>query len=488
MIGGFDPNADPSKMSAQDQAQWYATNNKLQAAKDAAAAPAGAAPAAPATAKPSPAEIRAGNLTDAQIATLSYQEQQTYKQSQARVQAKNPLGAGSYVAPAPAKASDYVSDQHFVAQITDPVTGESHAATSADVVGPVDWKVTDEQTVQGQMKQLTTNLSTNPVYQSIAETMKRANAASGGGNSLMAESAAYDKVIGLAFNIASSDAATYAKSAEFNATMTNQFGLAKNNFVYQALLSDQNYAQSQVLQSNQIKGNLDSVDRQVSGQLESTRIAGQAQMAAAATQAGATVASAYISADAAMKDAALSAKTSLQLGDIQRQTALDTLNIDFQTKAAITAQQGAIDIAKIGATGAMNKDVNAASAADTLAKSITLGYQNAFNTQTIQTGAEAVQISTTPGLSAEDQARGIKTILDIDKGNKDAFAAFASGLSHNNPAAPNAPNYADYVTMPGFAGVSGLDFYKGHVAGTNYPTAATADTGQPFVPTMPVPG
>jgi hypothetical protein len=277
--------------------------------------------------------------------------------------------------------------------------------------------------------------------------------------------------------------------------MQNQFGLAKNNFIYQALLSDQNYSQSQVLQSNQIKGNLDSVDRQVAGQLESTKIAGKAQVMAAQAQAGAMVASAHIQADSSTKNAILSAKTSLQLADVQRQTTLDSLNIDYQQKAALQAQGGVIDIAKIGATGAMQKDVqiavNAAQNADTLAKSLTLGYQQYFSSHLLQTEANVAAIGATAGLTGPQQANAIKTLVDIGKVDNDAMASFVASLSHTNPAATGtAPNYADYVAMPGFGGAAGLDFYKGHTPGTSYPSAASsavADMNKPFVPGLPVP-
>jgi len=474
--------AEVNAMSPEEQAQYYAAYNKAQNA---------ATPPAQGGAVLPPQPVMSGPPT-------------------ARKGAQGDFGASTYVPPPAAQASDYVSDEHFVPQIKDPVTGEMRAATEADTVKSVDWTVTDEQTVQGQMKKLTTDLATNPVYQSLAEEMKRVNAAAGGGNSLMAESAAYDKVIGLAFNIATSDAATYAKSAEFNASMANQFGLAKNNFIYQALLSDQNYAQSQILQSNQIKGNIDSIDRQISGQLESTRIAGKAQIKSAQASASGQIASANIYADASVKNAELSARTSLQEAEMQRQTTLDSLAIDYQSKSALQIQGGEIDIAKIGATGAMQKDVNEASAVSQYQKQSSLNYQTWMGNSLIQTSADIAATGRTPGLTDAQQANATKTLVDIWKTNNDLMSsAFASsshgvndgslGASLTDPRAyrgsPSSSNpygiYGNYMSYPGFPkSAPDLPFYKDHQPGTGYPTPGSASPtpGNRFLPNLPVSG
>jgi hypothetical protein len=490
--------AEIAAMSKEDQDQYYAAYN---AAQNGTAA---GTPGAPTP--PTEAQVRSGNLTQEQINALPYQEQQQYLYRRRTASKDDTFGPSTYVAPPPAKASDYVSDQHFVSQVgetdaqgnpvIDPATGKqkTHAASTSDIVGPQKWDVTSEQTVQGQMKQLTTNLQSNPVYQSLAEEMKRVNAAAGGGNSLMAESAAYDKVIGLAFNIASSDAATYAKSAEFNATMANQFGLAKNNFVYQALLSDQNYAQSQVLQSNQIKGNLDSMDRQISGQLESTKIAGKAQIKAAQAQAGAMVASANIQADASMKNAELGAKTQLQLGDQNRQNTLDTLKISHESRMAEIGYQGDYDMNKLMASGAMDFDKQAAFDQDQLVKSVTINDQIGYNNN-LTAGMTAIQqMFMQPGITPEQAARYINTITTMTKTDNELLLAKTNaitasiGTSGTGTAGGmkfDPSKYADYVTYK--PKTTELPFFQesaGGYSGMN----ASASTKNPFLPTMPVGG
>lgn len=456
--------ATDAEFNAMSPAEQSAYLDKQKAAETGQAVPAAPAP----TPKPTAAEIRAGNLTPDQIATLSYQEQQNYKNSQARSQAASPLGAGKYVPPPPAQASDYVTDKQFIPQIKDPVTGQMRDVTDADVPKPVNWDVTPDQTVQGQMAKLTTDLQTNPVYQSLAEQLKRTSAAAGGGNSLMAETAAYNQVIGLAYNIATNDAATYAKSAEFNASMANQFGLAEGAFIHTALLSDQNYKQSQILQSEQIKGNLDSVDRQVAGQLESTRIAGEAQIGAARVQASGQVGAARAYADASIQNAKLSAETSLKEAEMSRQTTLDGLGIQFQSNWAL--QQGGIagDIEKIGVQAGYQKDLNAANNADQFSKSLTLQNNADFNANLRQLMANIGQIGATPGLTSEQQANAIKTETEIFKTNtaltNSAYGSAAHGIadgsisnSLSNPTAttqPTAQNpygiYGNYMAFPGF--------------------------------------
>jgi hypothetical protein len=397
------------------------------------------------------------------------------------------------------KAEDYVSPDHFVSQVYDEKTGTYHAATAADIQKSTDWDVTKEQTVQGQMETLTKDLANNPVYQSIADAMRRSAAAAGGGNSLMAESAAYDKVIGLAFNIATSDAATYAKSAEFNASMKNQFSLANNNFVYQALLSDQNYAQSQVLQSEQIKGNIDSVDRQIAGQLESTKIAGKAQVMAAQAQAGGMVASANIQADASTKNAALAAKTQLQMGELERRNMLDAAEISHEGRMQELQYGAESDLGKMAFGATIDKDAYQYKADDTFVKQTLLFDRQDTSTDLTNMASRLHDAQMQPGITPAQLARytqdevsnyttntALKTAktLSIIDSMKSASGA-GSGSDAVTPDNPYGKwsNYLNYkAPTPG-----PLPFYEGHTPGTAY-APAIPDLDKPFVPGLPVPG
>lgn len=113
--------------------------------------------------------------------------------------------------------------------------------TPEDMPTATHWNVTDEQTVQSQFASVMD--SDNPAFQVVQEAIKRQAAANGQANSQMASRAAVMAIAEVGFQIASADAATFARSAEFNAAMDNQFGLAKQAFMHQALLNEQNFRQ-----------------------------------------------------------------------------------------------------------------------------------------------------------------------------------------------------------------------------------------------------
>lgn len=130
--------------------------------------------------------------------------------------------------------------------------------------GPHEWEVTEEQTVSGQLEK---NLSRdNPLYQQISDRVTQNYAARGLKNSAMAASAAEMAVINTAFQVSAADAATFARSAEFNATTKNHFSAAEQAFIHNALLSDQNFSQARVLQQEQIAGQLAAIGAQASSQ------------------------------------------------------------------------------------------------------------------------------------------------------------------------------------------------------------------------------
>lgn len=334
--------------------------------------------------------------------------------------------------------------------------------------GPTNWNVTPEQTVQGQMNKITQNIGTDPVYQALAAQLTRANAANGGTNSLMAETAAYNQVVGLAFNVASADAATYAKSAEFNASMANQFGLAAQQFRNTAMLSDQNYKQSQVLQAEQINGNLQSVSMQIAGQLQATSISASAQ-----------IASAGVSANASMTNARLSSETSLKEATMSQQTTLDSLQVQFQSQWAL--QQGAQGNAL--QQGAQNQYFATQNATTAFGRQMTIQANADMNANLRQLSASISQIGATPGLTPEQQANAIATETGIFKTNQNLTSAFygsaAYGLSNGSAAYSSTGNpalaqpnqnsadpynqFGNYMAYPGYeiTAPPTLPFYGG---------------------------
>jgi len=138
-------------------------------------------------------------------------------------------------------------------------------AVPENMPGPTDWNVTAEQTVAGQLEK---NLSKdNPLFDTQRENVMRQYAQTGLRNSTMAMTQAEQQVINTAFQVSAQDAATFARSAEFNATMRNQFSAAEQAFMFQALLSDQNFNQARELQAQQIAGQIAAIGAQTRGQL-----------------------------------------------------------------------------------------------------------------------------------------------------------------------------------------------------------------------------
>lgn len=147
-----------------------------------------------------------------------------------------------------------------------------------DMPSPTNWEVTGDQLVENRMASLME--SDNPVFQSLREATMRAHAARGGKNSLMAARAAVTQMADMAFKIGSQDAQTLARSAEFNAAMANQFGLAEQRFIHNALLSDQNYRQGVMMIREQSAARINEIGAETSGRLAtiSAQFAGEMQL------------------------------------------------------------------------------------------------------------------------------------------------------------------------------------------------------------------
>lgn len=144
----------------------------------------------------------------------------------------------------------------------------------------VPWEVTREQTVAGQLTDLYDRDS--PFFEVARERGVRRHLAGGGQNSAMAAQAGEIAAMDKAFDVARQDAATYARSGEFNAAMQNQFSLAEQRFVHNALLSDQNYNQAVEMEKMRIDAQFESIimDYQGRGQLLDKEIGGRLKMAA----------------------------------------------------------------------------------------------------------------------------------------------------------------------------------------------------------------
>jgi hypothetical protein len=131
--------------------------------------------------------------------------------------------------------------------------------TSAEHEDPemTPWDVTREQTVAGQVEDLYDRDS--PFFEKARQQSIRANLAGGGQNSAMAGAMGELAAMEVAFKIGSADAATYARSAEFNAAMSNQFSLAEQEFTHKAVLSDQAFEHARSLQTQRVAAQLESI-------------------------------------------------------------------------------------------------------------------------------------------------------------------------------------------------------------------------------------
>lgn len=113
-----------------------------------------------------------------------------------------------------------------------------------------EWTVDENQLVESRMNDLMQKDS--DLFKSIEGRARREHAVRGGQNSLMATMGAETAVADQAFQIASQDAQTFARSAEFNAAMKNQFGQAEQRFMHNAMLSEQNFRQARLIQREQL--------------------------------------------------------------------------------------------------------------------------------------------------------------------------------------------------------------------------------------------
>lgn len=126
---------------------------------------------------------------------------------------------------------------------------------------PTTWDVTKDQTVAGQYADLMK--AGNPAIEAAEQATIRANASHGGGNNLMTQSAAAMSGSQVALTIATTDAATQAQAAQFNAGAANDFKKAQDAFNDNMLLSKQNFDQGIATMKDQTNQNIQQLYAQV---------------------------------------------------------------------------------------------------------------------------------------------------------------------------------------------------------------------------------
>jgi hypothetical protein len=146
--------------------------------------------------------------------------------------------------------------------VAPPVPFSTSSGTADPTMTP--WEVTREQTVAGQLEDLYDRDS--PFFEQARQRAIRQSLSGGGQNSAMAGAFGELAAMDTAFKVGFADAATYARSAEFNAAMKNQFSLAEQQFIHNAILSDQSFRQAASLQTQRIAGQFEAIKLDYQGQ------------------------------------------------------------------------------------------------------------------------------------------------------------------------------------------------------------------------------
>lgn len=120
------------------------------------------------------------------------------------------------------------------------------SAAQAQTTGPTAWNVTPNQTVAGQYASLMGEGggAISPAVQAAEQAVLRSNAAHGGANDLMAQTAATQAGSNVALTVAQQDAQVNAAAGQYNATQANSFATQMNTLVDNAQLSRQNFDQA----------------------------------------------------------------------------------------------------------------------------------------------------------------------------------------------------------------------------------------------------
>jgi hypothetical protein len=155
------------------------------------------------------------------------------------------------------------------------------------LAGATPWNITAPQTVAGQYQQLMS--AGNPAIQAAEQSTIRANAANGGNNSLMAQTAATLAGSQVALTIAQQDAQVNAAAGQYNATAANAFASAQNQFIQNASLSQQNFEQGVALLKDQTNQSMEQLYAQLKGSAVTASINLTAQLDTIKAQANATL-------------------------------------------------------------------------------------------------------------------------------------------------------------------------------------------------------
>ena len=368
--------------------------------------------------------------------------------------------------------------------------------------GPTEWNVDDNQTVLGQMRNARLSPEAAPLYERMRQAVVRGFLAKGGKNSLRAYQAAEMVVVETAFKIGAADAQIYARSAEFNAAMKNQFSAAEQRFMHEALLSDQNYQQAKSIQAMQIEAE----NARASANAASAMAYGDAQARSQAQEQEDWLARAAVSHRYNLE--IIGVQNSNQRGVMRLGAELDgglddrrTNNLirrdDNLTRNQLTLNQDAQghDMRMADLTYRQNYSLNEQRQGHALEfndrqtdnaireRGVAYGHQLALNYQSetlanIRHGNDLIaQILSTPGLSGAQQQAAIRTISSMIATTDELVGSFYANLGNggsrpstslNSPAGTGGASTAPAQSRPGYSGGYSdyASFGNPYVAGT----------------------
>lgn len=368
--------------------------------------------------------------------------------------------------------STLAQDSDLGADLTSPATPSFIPETPADMPQATEWEVTPEQTVAGQFKSIMTE--GNPVFEQVRQEVMRNHQAAGGQNSLMASRSAAMAVADVGFKIASQDAATFARSAEFNAAMKNQFGLAEQQFRHNALLSEQNFKQGIMMVRENHLAELETINANMKANLN--------------------LAGAQAAIDLNM-EAAKHVNVLAQMDRAHRQN-LETMEAQFQYNWATNEQTQRQTLERMD-----RETTNTAYLeANKVNWNMQLNYMSEVGQNSRQLMATVGAIGSNPNITAAQASAAIAdAVRQYNAVNAQLAAVYTLPADPNNTAA----NYMNFMGhAPGYGTNTGqtapqIGFYGGTpgqptggspAPGTRPPTAAPIAAPAPFVaqPTAPV--
>lgn len=293
------------------------------------------------------------------------------------------------------------------ADATTPSAASYANGITTSLTGPTPWNITAPQTVAGQYANLMS--AGNPAIQAAEQSTIRANAANGGNNSLMAQTAATLAGSQVALTIAQQDAQVNAAAGQYNATQANAFAAAKNQFVENATLSQQNFEQGVAMLKDQTNQSMEQLYAQIEGSAVTASINLKSQLSTIQANTNAT---------------------------------LETMDKTFaQTTATNATQEGYAQ-----SNAAVGEGYNQANANQNYGISVRLAYLSAVGTQQTALMNTIASIQQNPNINTTQAQAGIKDAVDQFNSfmtmNNAYYSSMIPTTGASNPAAylPGFPN------------------------------------------------